>query len=521
MLFESATCLLQRSRLDRCTQSSDQRSLVRTVRTDPLASVLIEGMRDIGYRLETALADVIDNSITARASTIRIFAETDNGTASIGVLDDGDGMSENELIAAMRVGSRSPRETRDPSDLGRFGLGLKTASFSQCRRLTVVSRKGGATAAARWDLDRVVRSNEWQLEVAVDVRAIPWSAGLGKHGTLVLWEDLDRVIPQDGSDRDGAYFAQRLDGARRHLELVFHRFLTGEPPRLRKTAILLNDRPLESFDPFHSGHPATIRGPRETIKVGEETIVVQAFTLPHHQKVTAAEWERYAGLGGYARESGFYVYRGGRLIIHGTWFGLARQTELTKLARVRVDIPNGLDASWKIDVLKASAHPPYQVRERLRRIIEEMAGASVRVYTSRGRRLASDDRLPVWSRMQDKNQIKYKINLEHPVFDDLAKRLPNDLAGSFRNALELIGATVPMDALYADMGSEPDKVARNELDDETLGHAIRTAYRTLQESALDHAGIVDMLHFAEPFRSNWPRVERLLATIRTNGETDE
>lgn len=493
---------------------------MRIVRTDPHPSVLIESMRDIGYQLETALADIIDNSITARASTISILAETGYRMASIGVLDDGDGMSESELIEAMRVGSRSPREARRVSDLGRFGLGLKTASFSQCRRLTVVSRKDGTTAAARWDLDRVARSNEWQLEVAVDISGIPWSARLGKQGTLVLWEDLDRVIQQDGSDRDAAYFAQRLDSARRHLELVFHRFLAGEPPRLRRTAILLNDQPLDGFDPFHSRHPATFPGPSETIKLDGEAVVIQAFTLPHHQKVTAADWDRYAGLRGYTRESGFYVYRGGRLIIHGTWFGLAKQTELTKLARVRVDIPNGLDASWKIDVLKASAHPPYQVRERLRHIIDQMAGSSKRVYTRRGQWLVSDDRLPVWSRVQDKNQITYKINVAHPVFMDLATRLPGDLERSFRSALELIGATMPIDAVYADMGSEPNKVAGNELDDETLAHAILTAFRTLEDSGQDRVRIVEMLEHAEPFRSNWPRTERLLANIPADGGSD-
>ena len=122
-------------------------------------------------------------------------------------------------------------------------------------------------------------------------------------------------------------------------------------------AIALNDRPLEPYDPFHSRHPATVIGPLEHIKLGRLTVSVQCFTLPHHRKVTPAEWDRYAARAGYLKNQGFYVYRGKRLIIYGTWFGLARQMELTKLARVRIDIPNRLDAAWKIDVKKASAHP--------------------------------------------------------------------------------------------------------------------------------------------------------------------
>jgi hypothetical protein len=129
-------------------------------------------------------------------------------------------------------------------------------------------------------------------------------------------------------------------------------------------------------------------------------VKVQAYTLPHHKKDPEG-WERHAGKAGYLKNQGFYVYRGKRLIIHGTWFGLARQTELTKLARVRIDMPNEMDAEWKIDVKKASAQPPYHIRERLKRIIETLGASSRRVYTARGRRLTADSQLPVWQRIQD------------------------------------------------------------------------------------------------------------------------
>jgi DNA mismatch repair ATPase MutL len=112
-------------------------------------------MRDIGYSLDTALADIVDNSITAGAKVIRLLADTTSADPSLGIVDDGEGMDEEDLLKAMRLGSRSPLDTRDSTDLGRFGLGLKTASFSQCRRLTIVTRKGGVTSCARWDLDYV------------------------------------------------------------------------------------------------------------------------------------------------------------------------------------------------------------------------------------------------------------------------------------------------------------------------------------------------------------------------------
>jgi len=473
--------------------------------------MLIESMRDIGYTLETALADIVDNSITAGARSIRIQAETSPDCAFISVSDDGRGMTESELIEAMRPGSRSPRDERTEDDLGRFGLGLKTASFSQCRRLTVVSACQGTVSAARWDLDLVAEADDWLVELPDDLEGIPGVDRLGASGTLVVWEKLDRLIEPDSPDGGEAHFIQRLDVARQHLELVFHRFLSA--PGTGRVQISMNERPLEPLDPFHSGHGATIAGPREVIQVAGMRVEVQAFTLPHHAKVTPAEWERYAGPNGYLRSQGFYVYRARRLIVHGTWFGLARQTELTKLARVRIDVPNGLDAAWKIDVKKASAQPPSPVRERLRRIIETIGATSRRVYTARGRKLISDERLPVWSRIQEQGEIAYRVNDEHPVLIDFRSRLPADLQDDFRRVIELVSAALPMDALFADLGGDPEQVRGNQVSDETLAHAVRVARGQLTAAGVSLEDITDMLSVTEPFRSNWEQVAGMLSEL--------
>lgn len=482
---------------------------MRTVNAAPRASVLIESMRDIGYSLETALADIIDNSITAGAGNIHLFADSSSSDVKIGILDDGEGMKEAELLAAMRLGSKSPLEERHLADLGRFGLGLKIASFSQCRKLTVVTRHKGKTSAAIWDFAHVAKTDDWLVQIPKKLEGIPWVDQLGKKGTLVIWEKLDRIVEKDGTKNGLTHFIRRMDESREHLELVFHRFLAGESG-LPKIRMFLNECPLQPFDPFHSSHAATIGGPPEKIKVGGHIVTVQTFTLPHHRKVTPAEWERYAGRAGYVKNQGFYVYRQKRLIIHGTWFGLARQMELTKLARVRIDMPNGLDSEWKIDVKKASAQPPYQVRERLRRIIETIGATSKRVYTARGRKLVADNRLPVWNRIQDKNEIVYRLNQEHPVLSDFIKRLPEKLKKDFFGIMEIAGSTLPMDALFADLGGEPDKVYGNETSDETLQHVVTTTYKQLLDSAIKSDEVIEMMRLAEPFRSNWQRTEEIL-----------
>lgn len=492
---------------------------MRTVSAAPSAASLIESMRDLGYSLETALADVIDNSVTAGASKIEIFANTSSPSVTMGVLDNGEGMSEDELFEAMRPGSQNPMDERDASDLGRFGLGLKTASFSQCRRLTLVTRKNGATSAAVWDLDHVRETDDWLLQIPEDLSDIPLIDRLDDRGTLVVWQKMDRLMERPdskGHAADNRHVVQQVDGAREHLELVFHRFLSGERG-LKKVEIRLNDRPLEPFDPFHSSHPTTKAGPVDKMSVAGEVVTVQTYTLPHHSKVSAAEWDRYAGRGGYFRNQGFYVYRAKRLIIHGTWFGLTRQAELTKLARVRIDMPNGLDEKWKIDVKKASAQPPRQVKERLRRIIDPICATSKRVYKTRGARLISSDQIPLWLRIQDKGEIRYQLNAEHPVVADFAQELPHERRASLFRVLELASAALPLDALLADLSGEPEKVGGSEVSDPSLAHAVATTVAHLRRIGLSDEDIVDALSFAEPFRSNWKRTEGLLTTIIGSG----
>ena len=221
----------------------------------PHASALAESLRDMGYSLRTALADVIDNSITAGARNIELLADTHDQVPAIGVLDDGCGMTRWGLLEAMRPGSRNPLELRDADDLGRFGLGLKTASFSQCRRVTVYTRRGGVATRASWDLDTVAARDKWVVEVddSEDALGTRWSERLTKDGTLVIWEKLDRLVGSEETDRSD--LVRQLDDAASHLEFVFHRFIAGRGSR--RVSMSLNGRKLRAFDPFHANHPAT------------------------------------------------------------------------------------------------------------------------------------------------------------------------------------------------------------------------------------------------------------------------
>lgn len=489
----------------------------KKVEVAPRPSIMVESMRDIGYSLQTAVADLIDNSVTAGARKIELLVDTTSPDPAIGILDDGTGMSEKELLEAMRPGSRNPLEQRTRGDLGRFGLGLKTASFSQCRRISVVSRKDGKTFCAVWDLDLVAKTDKWEVEIPDGIDSIPWSGKLENNGTLVVWQKLDRLVSEEnGNDRQN--LVRQICDTEEHLRLVFHRFLAGETG-LRRIAISLNGRNIDPFDPFNSKHPATTYEPEEVFFLHRKKISIQSFTLPHHNKVGNEEWERYAGPEGYTKNQGFYLYRGKRLIVHGTWFNIMRQTELTKLSRVRIDIPNGMDAEWKIDVKKASAQPPALVRDRLKKIIDPLSSGSKRAYKARGARLVDNNRLPVWIRRQDKNQIFYGVNPEHPAFSGFAGKLADDKKREFTQLLNLIGAAMPIATLVADAGNDPKNVSSEKINDDDFRDLVRSTYTALKSGNRPDDEIRLMMQSADPFRSMWEITEDLIAKLE--GEKNE
>jgi len=482
----------------------------------PRASVLVESLRDIGYSLQTAVADVIDNSLTAGARRIELLADTNAEAPAIGILDDGTGMTETELLEAMRPGSKSPLEDRTATDLGRFGLGLKTASFSQCRRLSVMTCREGEVSCAVWDLDTVAARDRWIVELPPDPAGIPWSERLVEDGTLVVWERLDRLVgPDGGSDRHD--LVRQLDETATHLEFVFHRFLSGREKSDGLVKMFLNGRELRPFDPFHPHHPATQHHSEDCFQIDGQEIRIRPVTLPHHDKVSEDDWKRYAGPEGYVKNQGFYLYRNRRLIVHGTWFRLARQLELTKLSRVLIDIPNSLDAEWKIDVKKAWAQPPPPVRERLRRIIDHLGVPSKRTYTVRGARLVDESRLPVWTRSQDKNRISYGLDMAHPLFSAFEARLDRETSEKFRKLIALVVSTLPVEALYADVSASSESVVPVPLNQEEFVEIVEVVWHALREGGLSSKEAETRMRSADPFRSRWEDAAKMIRSLEAEG----
>lgn len=471
----------------------------------PYAPILVESTRSIGYSLESAIADLVDNSISAGATSVYIRFSPYN-TPYISTMDDGKGMSPDELTIAMRYGSRNPNEVRFGNDLGRFGLGLKTASLSQCRRLTVVSHKEGVFSGRCWDLDVIQERKEWillSLEQE-EIDKLPNMDALKelKSGTIVIWQCFDRIISGEISIERA--LGDKMDSVRDHLSLVFHRYLSGEV-NVKRLKISINQNPLEANDPFLTTNKATVQLPEENINIEGENIAIKPFILPHISKLTPDELKKAGGTEGFRRQQGFYVYRNKRLIIWGTWFRLIRQEELTKLARVRVDIPNSLDHLWTLDIKKSAATPPEIVRQNLKRIIDRIADSSRRVYTFRGRKINSNKLIQSWDRIQERDGVSYKINRSHPVIGTTNSLLDDKGRQLFQSLLGILEDTFPIHSLYADLAGD----RRINMEEEDMRNRLRDmAFSMISAAEIITGGrknLLEQLHLFEPF-SKYPEI---------------
>jgi hypothetical protein len=463
-------------------QGGDQNGARDYDHAPPRAASLIESLRAFGYNLPTAIADLIDNSITAGARKIWIDFHWAGGQSTIAVTDDGCGMSADALVSAMRLGSKNPLDVRQKQDLGRFGLGLKTASFSQCRTVTVRTRREAQEPVTRcWDLDHVARTDDWQLLRSANADG---ESHLRKiqhltSGTAVLWQNLDRVTGHftANNDRQQQLFLDLAEQVRIHLGMVFQVHISGRPG----IEILLNERPISAWDPFLADEPATQALTVTRLTLRGSVVEVQPFILPHQSKITRSEFAAAAGPHGWNAHQGFYVYRNQRLLVPGDWlgFGWAKE-EHYKLARIRVEIPNALDHDWQIDVTKSRAIPPPSLREELHRIGTRARAEAKRIYSHRGSKIVSSHdvaRIFTWEPVTRHDKIFYRINREHPLFKRVQATSGDRQV--FAAFMRLVEETVPIPHITIENSERPGSHAG------PFDHAREREIREIMQQAYD------------------------------------
>ncbi len=409
----------------------------------------INSYRSFGYNLSTAIADIIDNSVSAKANEIHIEYEWRGKDSYILILDNGSGMNCKELVMAMTPGSKDPEEERELNDLGRFGMGLKSASFSQCKRLTCVTkRKDYETIKRCWDIDFVNKENEWRLLDSISDEG--FLVKIEKSGTLVLWEKLDRIVGNAEISNESVknVFYQEMMNVKQHLSLVFHKFIEN-----KKITVYFQNEAIESYNPFLLN-----LDPKPEMGITEKfgNVEITYFILPHMSEIGKVEYEKSGGSLGWFQQQGFYVYRGDRLLVAGDWLGIEKKRDYSKLARIAINFSNENDFNWQLDIKKSTATPPIEIRRELTRIAKIAIMKSAQRYNWRGQKTSSVNKnqinQPLWiDEITREGLKKYKINRKHPVISALI----SDNNKLSLKALKLLENNVPIELILSNQNEDP------------------------------------------------------------------
>ena len=478
----------------------------------PFAPSLIESMRSLGYSFPAAIADLIDNSVGAQATQIELLS-TPGSDPYLIIMDNGCGMNQEKLYEAMRYGSRNPLEEREPNDLGRFGLGLKSASLSQCRRLIVVTRQDGVTSCFSWDIDYVLTTGAWMLKgySEQEILSFPEIERFLErdNGTYVYLSEFDRI--KEGTGNIAETFNKCLNETASHLALVFHRFIEDG------LVITLNNLPIKARDPFLSGNPARQKKKSIPIYINEQKILLTPYILPHLSKLSQEDLDKLGGKENLRNEQGFYVYRNRRLIIWGTWFRLERKDELNKLARVQVDIPNTLDYMWSIDVKKSTATLPDIIKKNMYAAVYESVLSSEAVHTYRGRKGKKDkDEEYIWERIKIRDRYKYTINRKIPQLKMLSDTLDEQQTKIMEALLKTLEEAFPSSALYVDMakGSVEEKPAVEEQEmNNQLWYELQEQIDYIVQNGLPVVKYLKAFMKVEPYCNHASVIERIQKEI--------
>lgn len=396
------------------------------VESIPDANLLLSSLRSVGYRTETAIADIVDNCISAGANNVEISFLWDGINSKIIIIDNGIGMTQEKLIRSMKIGSASPLDIRQQSDLGRFGMGMKTAAFSMGKKLIVLSKSARKYANACWDLNFIESDASGIWKLLVNKIEYPnlildeW-----EHGTAIIIENLDRIVPKTNVNSSKAKnsFFSIIDTVSKHLGLIFHRFIEDD-----SLTIKINTTAVKPWNPFCLSNSATQELADEIYCENGREVTIQPYVLPHKTKFKSEEeLKDIEGPYGITAHQGIYVYRNRRLLVYGTWFNYIRKEPAFNLARIKLEMGSESDFDWKIDIKKSAATPPIYIREILNRTIDNCTETSAKVYNSRGtysKNIISPNLGYVWEQRKNRNGFySFHINKKHPILAGVEKKL--------------------------------------------------------------------------------------------------
>ena len=423
----------------------------------PSPKSLIKTLMRVGYDFNMAVADIIDNSISADAKNIKIFSSVSSKNPTFSIYDDGFGMSEKELYENMKLAAKDPSLERDSKDLGRFGSGMKTASFSQARKLIVISKKKGSKiCGAYWDIDEIESSDSWEVLMSLNEKEINSIEGFDKEifsnkGTVIIWHKISSFIETPHTSLENI-IANTIDSMSRYISLHFHKFMQST----HNLNFYVNQRKLNPINPFIKGKGSMDLG-TENIRGKKGNVEIKTHVLPHPQYLSQQQIDKLGGIDAIYKNQGLYIYRANRLIIAGGWMGLSSRNILGNLARVEVNIPASLDDEWSTDVKKSSLQLPIMVQRKLKQICQQPIKKSKGEHLHRGKKEEVNEYWFINENKQD-NTTRYEVHLKNKELVEIAEKMTRANRTKLKEFLRNLSKYLPINHIFSRIGKSPKSV---------------------------------------------------------------
>lgn len=425
----------------------------------PNPEFLIKSIAEQGYSLEAALADLIDNSLSADADKVEILTKIDSEPFVLYLADNGSGMDEETLKQAMHFPSSSPESRREKNDLGRFGLGMKTASFSQTRKFTVISRSIGSKnfSARTWDVELqhehkwkvIVNSEEEINKLLRDYKEL----GSSNHqafedfepNTIIIWHGLYKFEQYlEEHNRIKAFTKEISEVTTEHLSLVFHRYMERNEQHLQ---IRVNNVRLEPFNPFPVEEEGFRRIENRQRLFSDDSIEMEGFILPSRSieetKQGHTKWTTKRR--SLSDMEGVYIYRADRIILFGGWNGIIRKAQKLQLARLRVDIGNKADHLLHLNVAKSKVIIPHELKKAFEDYVKELKYEAEKEFNNRGiRRFTqpAEDNMDLFVKRASNRGPLLEINERFPLLELLKEELTKEQNGKLNVLMKMINTQV-------------------------------------------------------------------------------
>lgn len=476
--------------------------LIEEIDVTPSTNIL-DVLGNSGYTLETAIADIIDNSITAKSKNIKVTFDFLSDNPKLLIIDDGYGMTLDKLKEAAVPAKKSQKDKRDDDDLGRYSLGLKSASKSFCGKLTIFSKaKGHNSNCITIDFDQITATKKW---VAYVVNNKEYSSYVKDKGTVVIWENLKFLPNADDAEvfRNEVY--DKMASVETHIAHVFSDFILNN-----KIKFYINGNLIEGWDPFATNFDNTKITYEFEKEYKNELIKFKTYIIPLIDSLDEKDRIRITGYG-LQNQQGFYIYRNNRIISEGGWLDLKdfQYDNKANYCRIRVDIPSALDKEFQTNFIKSSISIPIDLVKEFKNVAKNARRESLHNYNYtknpriRQPRIKGQE-IPIWFVKNTAKGISLQINTEHPLISDLSKDIG---PRKFNRIISMLTKTIPVAKIQNSVGTQA------ELEQDYIEQLMKETYEHLKQEGKTKKEIEETMSRTEPFNKYFSILLEFLSKV--------